>query len=177
MKDLSPIRWALRPLKRYAEFSGRSSRAEFWWFVLFLTVAYVAMTFVLMAVVGTSVATASQSSSAMPAVAMIGAFGFAGILMLLFWLAMLIPMLAVQVRRLHDINRSGWWLGGFYLLYVVYFALMFGSLASAMSAAAAGGGASATPPNSAMFSAVMVLGLVMFVYAHRASCLLLPGGD
>jgi uncharacterized membrane protein YhaH (DUF805 family) len=164
MKDLSPIRWALRPLKRYAEFSGRSSRAELWWFVLFLTVAYVAMTFVLMAVVGTSVATASQSSSAMPAVAMIGAFGLAGILMLLFWLAMLIPMLAVQVRRLHDINRSGWWLGGFYLLYVVYFALMFGSLASAMSAAAAGGGASATPPNSAMFSAVMVLGLLMFVY-------------
>ena len=40
MKVLSPIGWALRPLKRYAEFSGRSSRAEFWWFFLFMTVAY-----------------------------------------------------------------------------------------------------------------------------------------
>ena len=38
-----------------------------------------------------------------------------------FWLAIFIPVLAVQMRRLHDINRSGWWLGAYWGLFVIYF--------------------------------------------------------
>jgi uncharacterized membrane protein YhaH (DUF805 family) len=159
MQNLSPIGWALRPLKRYVEFSGRSSRAEFWWFMLFLTVLYFGMFFVLMAVVGTGAASASRSSSAVPALAMMGAFGFAGIFLILFWLAMLLPMLAVQVRRLHDTNRSGWWLGAFYLLYVIYMVLVMGSAFSTLGAA---NGSTSSIPNVAL---VAIVALVFFAYS------------
>ncbi len=51
------------------------------------------------------------------------------------WLAIIIPSIAVQVRRLHDTDRSGWWLGGFYL-YALY-RPAFGSMAFSMASAAA----------------------------------------
>ena len=106
MKDLSPIAWALRPLKRYADFSGRSSRAEFWWFVLAVIVALI---------VGTVV----DSILGLGHV-----FLMYGPLTLLIALATLVPNVAVQVRRLHDRNQPGWWLLGFYGPYVLMLILM-----------------------------------------------------
>ncbi len=38
---MSPIDWATRPLKKYADFSGRAPRAEYWWFYLLLIICYV----------------------------------------------------------------------------------------------------------------------------------------
>lgn len=82
--------------------------------------------------------------------------------MVLVWLAFLLPTLAVQVRRLHDTNRSGWWLGGFYLVYVIYLVFMFGVMSPAIRSAASGN----TPPPSPAFAiGIGILGLVMFVYA------------
>jgi uncharacterized membrane protein YhaH (DUF805 family) len=159
MQKLSPIGWALRPLKRYAEFSGRSSRAEFWWFFLALILFYIVVWIAFFGAMAGSIA-AGQSN---PSVGMLGAVGAGGLLIILFWLALIIPSIAVQVRRLHDVNRSGWWLGGFYLLYAVYLVAMFGMLGSAMSAAAAGGD-TAPAFGSGMSAGIMVLGLVMFVY-------------
>src|SRR5438874_2753879 len=144
MQNLSPIGWALRPLKRYAEFSGRSSRAEFWWFMLFMMIAYLVVWFGMLMTVGF---TAGNAASTSPnPLAMLGAFGAVGIFMVLFWLALIVPTIALTVRRLHDSNRSGWWLGAFYLLYAVYLALMFGSVGMALSSAAAGNGAPPSPP-------------------------------
>lgn len=74
-----------QPLKDYAKFDGRSRRAEYWQFLLFYVIAS--------AVVGV----------------VDGVIGAGGILSGLFVLGMLIPTLAVLVRRLHDTNRSGWW--------------------------------------------------------------------
>ena len=158
MTDLSPIGWALQPLKRYAEFRGRSSRAELWWFFLFMIIAYMAMYILMFGALGSM-----SASEAGPSTGLLGAFGAVGVFMLLFWLALLIPSIAVQVRRLHDTNRSGWWLGGFYLLYALYFVMLIGSLGSAMGAAMAG---AAEPPDAggAMLGGTMILGLVMFVY-------------
>jgi uncharacterized membrane protein YhaH (DUF805 family) len=147
-------------MKRYSEFSGRSSRAEFWWFFLALFVVYMVMWFAFFGALASNVAAAQGNPSA----GMIGAIGAGGLLIGLFWLALIIPTIAVQVRRLHDTNRSGWWLGGFYLLYAVYFVMMFGGLSSMMSATAAGGPGSVPQPNTGIFMAIMVLGLVMFVY-------------
>ena len=65
--------------RKYADFTGRASRPEFWWFVLFLFVA------------GIVAATIHQA------------------LYWVFWLATLLPAIAVTARRLHDTNRSGWW--------------------------------------------------------------------
>jgi uncharacterized membrane protein YhaH (DUF805 family) len=95
------------PLKRYAEFSGRSRRMEYWMFQLFLILVYVAL-MVLMMVLGGGALMAGGDPSAVMAAG--GAALIVGGLYMLFALAMFIPNLAVSVRRLHDTNRSGWWL-------------------------------------------------------------------
>jgi uncharacterized membrane protein YhaH (DUF805 family) len=85
------MNWYLTVLKKYAVFSGRAQRAEYWYFVLFNLI----FSFVLGAVdgvLGTTTATGVQ------------------ILRLIYTLAVMIPSVAVGVRRLHDIGRSGWWL-------------------------------------------------------------------
>jgi len=156
---MSPIQWALRPLKKYAVFSGRASRAEFWWFFLFLMVIWFVMYFVMLS----SLMSVGMSQTA-PSAGVAGAFGIFGIVVLLFWLGLLIPTIAVQTRRLHDTNRSGWWLGGFYLLYGVYIAMILGSMGSMMSSAMTGAQPDPSQVPMAMFGGTMILGLVMFVY-------------
>lgn len=79
--------------KRYAQFSGRASKREFWGFMLFRMVVVVAIFFV-------SVIMFEINES------------LGGIFSLLCWLfgiALVIPDLSVGVRRLHDIGKSGWW--------------------------------------------------------------------
>lgn len=84
------MKWYLKVLKQYADFSGRARRKEYWMFVLFnMIFAIVAM--ILDNVLG---------------IAMEG-IGY-GPLYGLYALAMLIPGLAVAVRRLHDVGKSGW---------------------------------------------------------------------
>jgi uncharacterized membrane protein YhaH (DUF805 family) len=158
MKSMSPFDWALRPLKKYATFSGRASRAEFWWFFLFILIAYVAFWIVMMTVVGGFAASQSQ-----PSLGVIGLFGAGSVFMLLFWIALLLPTIAVQVRRLHDTNRSGWWLGAFYLVYVVYMMLMLGTLGSAMGSAMGETG-DPTAGNGGLFAGAGIVAIVMFVY-------------
>jgi uncharacterized membrane protein YhaH (DUF805 family) len=72
-------------LRNYATFSGRAPRSEYWWFYLFyLLVSLVA--------------------------AMLdGMTGGVGLLNAAVALGLLLPVLAVSVRRLHDVDRSGWW--------------------------------------------------------------------
>ena len=78
---------------RYADFSGRARRSEFWYFVLFYTL----IVLMFYAIIGMGYA--MESSALM----MIGS-GLVGI----FLLGVLIPYLAVTVRRLHDTGKSGW---------------------------------------------------------------------
>jgi uncharacterized membrane protein YhaH (DUF805 family) len=84
--------WFLAVLKKYAVFSGRAQRAEYWYFFLFYLLIHIAL------VVVDRVTGSFNSEAGM------GLFG--GV----FALAMLLPSLAVSVRRLHDTDRSGWWL-------------------------------------------------------------------
>ena len=79
-------------LRRYADFSGRSRRREYWMFALINVGIIVALT-VLDAVTG------SLSESA----------GI-GLLSGLYCLAALVPSIAVSVRRLHDTGKSAWWI-------------------------------------------------------------------
>ena len=77
-----------RVFNKYAEFNGRASRAEFWWFILF--------TFIVNAVLGI--------------LAAITNWGVINYIDGLFGLAVIIPTLAVSWRRLHDIGKAGgWW--------------------------------------------------------------------
>jgi uncharacterized membrane protein YhaH (DUF805 family) len=150
----SAFAWALTPLQKYAQFSGRAPRAEFWWFTLFMLLAYVAIWFLVIGSVGGMAAAGAE-----PSAGMFGAMGAGMIFLLLFWLALIIPTIAVGVRRLHDTNRSGWWLGGFYALYAVYMAMSFGTVMSAGLNLAA-----APEPNMGALGITMILALVMLVY-------------
>ena len=84
------MRWYLKVLKHYADFSGRARRKEYWMFVLFNTI-FAIITAILDNVLG-------LTSGQLPY----------GVLYFLYMLAVLIPGLAVSVRRLHDVGKSGW---------------------------------------------------------------------
>ena len=109
------MEWMILPLKRYAQFSGRSRRKEFWMFMLFTTLVAVVLagpTF--FSIMSTSV-TDPHVLDADP-FAGVGTLGMAGLgLYGLFALAIVIPSIAVTVRRLHDRDMSGWWYLGFIL--------------------------------------------------------------
>jgi uncharacterized membrane protein YhaH (DUF805 family) len=74
-------------LSKYATFSGRARRSEYWWFVLFNIIVSVIARLIDAAVFGEST----------------------GYLTIIAALALFLPGLAVTVRRLHDIGKSGWW--------------------------------------------------------------------
>jgi uncharacterized membrane protein YhaH (DUF805 family) len=85
------MNWYLQGLKKYAVFEGRATRQEYWMYVLFNSIA--AIVFMIVdAVLGTS-------ASGMPF----------GMLTAVYLVGTILPSLAVLVRRLHDTNRSGWW--------------------------------------------------------------------
>jgi uncharacterized membrane protein YhaH (DUF805 family) len=102
------MNYFLEALGKYAVFSGRARRSEYWYFVLFsCLIAFV------LAGLGLSVAKAAGGPPTL-----------AVYLVDLFSLLVLLPSLAVSVRRLHDVGMSGWWillslvpLGGLVLLY------------------------------------------------------------
>lgn len=95
-----------RPLVHYADFQGRSRRAELWGFLLIVW----ALTLALYAWVFLSVFTAFGKSGSVPDTTVFGNVLLAVAITLIFALAVMVPTLAVQVRRLHDSNRTGWWL-------------------------------------------------------------------
>lgn len=64
---------------KYADFSGRASRSEYWWYALFITLVQLGLPLI------------------------------SEVVWLIFALATLLPSIAVTARRLHDTNRSGWW--------------------------------------------------------------------
>jgi uncharacterized membrane protein YhaH (DUF805 family) len=93
--------WVLEPFRKYADFSGRARRTEFFSFaLLFLVVQFVA-----------------GRIDARSGVIATVAFRM-GIVELIVSLLLLLPLVAVGVRRLHDSGRSGWWLLLFYIPYL-----------------------------------------------------------
>jgi uncharacterized membrane protein YhaH (DUF805 family) len=75
-------------MKRYADFAGRSIRSEYWYWVLFSLIASI-----ILSIIDSIVFDRSSN----------------GPFEIIFSLATLIPSIAVGIRRLHDINKSGWW--------------------------------------------------------------------
>ena len=87
--------------QKYADFNGRASRSEFWWYFLFAIIVSAVLQFVDNMILGYPV------------------------LASIFALATIIPGIAVSIRRLHDKDKSGWWIlialvpliGGILLIY------------------------------------------------------------
>ncbi len=88
---MTPLTWAIRPFRKYAVFTGRSGRSEFWWFVLLVTV--------LAFLVELAATLAFGPNSVM-----------SGLVTLVIDLAVFLPSTSVTIRRLHDIGYSGWWI-------------------------------------------------------------------
>lgn len=93
------MQWYLKALKQYADFGGRARRTEFWMFVLVNVVISIVL-----GIIDTATGTAN-------AYAVGGMASYSpGILGGIYALAVLIPSIAVTVRRLHDTDRSGCWI-------------------------------------------------------------------
>ncbi|CAN5135691.1 DUF805 domain-containing protein [soil metagenome] len=101
------MHWMTLPLRRYAQFSGRARPKEFWMFFLFILIVAVLLTFV---EAGLGLGLSERWAVRQPWGGAAGFRNSGGPLSGLFMLGMLIPYLAVAVRRLHDSDRSGWWL-------------------------------------------------------------------
>lgn len=80
------MNWYLDVLKKYAVFNGRARRKEYWMFFLFNIIIAVVLGIIE------------------------GIVGGPGVLGALYGLAVLLPSIGVSIRRLHDTDRSGWWL-------------------------------------------------------------------
>ena len=75
---------------KYGVFSGRASRSEFWWFALFGFIGGIVTTVIDVMILGYSVESYGPTN-------------------IIFTIITFLPYLAVGARRLHDINKSGWW--------------------------------------------------------------------
>jgi uncharacterized membrane protein YhaH (DUF805 family) len=89
---MNPFNYFLKVLKNYANFNGRARRSEYWYFTLFSLIISIILIF------------ADQAIGSEE-----------GILGLIFSLGTIIPSIAVGVRRMHDVGKSGW-----YLLIPIY---------------------------------------------------------
>lgn len=85
------MNWYPEALTKYATFSGRAQRSEYWYFFLFYLLGFVALL-----IIDASIGTYSEDVQI-------------GLLSGGFSLGLLIPSIAVTSRRLHDTGKSGWW--------------------------------------------------------------------
>ncbi|MEV4265393.1 DUF805 domain-containing protein [Kribbella sp. NPDC049584] len=89
------MQWYIDVLKKYAVFSGRARRKEYWMFVLFNVIVSIILS-ILDKILGLDFGSGSSSSS--------------GWLSTIYSLAVLLPTIGVAIRRMHDTGRSGWWI-------------------------------------------------------------------
>jgi uncharacterized membrane protein YhaH (DUF805 family) len=142
------------PLKRYAEFSGRSRRMEYWMWVVFQMLIAIAFWVLMMVTVGSAMMSTARGNPT----GMLAAGGAAMVIwavMMLVWLAFIIPGLAVSVRRLHDTNRSGWWI----LAPIAGYCIMFVGISMTANGSSMGGVLMTIGG-----IAVLVLAIMLFVF-------------
>jgi uncharacterized membrane protein YhaH (DUF805 family) len=105
------MKYYLKVLKEYANFKGRARRSEYWFFVLF-NVIFALIAMGIDNLLGTTFNMESPSGMVnLP-------YGY---IYMIYLLAVLIPGLAVSVRRLHDVGKSGW-------LYLVILIPLIGAI-------------------------------------------------
>ena len=101
------MKWFIKCIKNYTLFKGRASRTEFWYFILYWSIFYVIIIAV-DRVLGFNVINLKTLpfSEYIP---LANLFEEVGLLTVIYRPLTILPSLAVISRRLHDINRSGWW--------------------------------------------------------------------
>ena len=84
--------------KRYADFQGKATRSEYWYFLLFYFVFIMILGLIDINIINPMLGMTPEEASR------------GGLLQAIFAFAMIVPFLALGVRRLHDIGKSGWWM-------------------------------------------------------------------
>ena len=102
--------WFIESLKKYAVFGGRSRRAEYWYFLLFSALIGIALGLIEGMLAGGDGIAEDTLPNPMD-----------NILSTIYSLAILIPSISVTTRRLHDVDKSGWW-------QLLHFILFIGSI-------------------------------------------------
>jgi len=154
MNQLSPIDWAKRPIEKYADFTGRAPRAEFWWYFLAVIIASIVAR-IIDNILGMSL------------------MGPYGPLSLILMLGLLVPNIAVAIRRLHDTDRSGWWI----LLPVVPYCLAFVLGGAAMMGGAASGSAMGMGAGTGIAAIFLLIGAACALLLLVFYCLPGTPGD
>ena len=112
------MQWMILPFKRYFDFTGRSRRLEFWLFAMLNVIVY-AVIGILVVATGSTATRLGATDPNDPISIYSILFGGFGLLFLLWGLVVLIPSIAVSVRRLHDRDMTGWWYLGFIILSAI----------------------------------------------------------
>ena len=128
-------------------FSGRASRKTFWLTLLLLIAISFAMSIVLGVFAGVGAEVLGGAEPSVTA-ALFGG-GLVGIVMIVVYVAIFVISLAISVRRLHDLDRSAWFLVGYYLITIVLSAVAYATMTSG--------------PGDSILSAVA--GIIQFVLA------------
>lgn len=125
---------------KFVTFSGRASRSELWFFVLWQALIGTVTSVIDLGLVGPTGFSLTNTAAS---------------------LILFLPSLAVSVRRLHDIDRSGWWIGGFYI--VILLAIL--SMGASGFMLLTGGGTDPDTIDTVGVGLVGILGLVILVYS------------
>lgn len=107
------MEWMIVPFKRYFDFTGRSRRMEYWMFALFNAMIYIVLLVVALLSVPWSEMSSDGGADPPPGIGLWIALSLAG----LYFLASIIPSIAVTVRRFHDQDMSGWF---YFLRFIPY---------------------------------------------------------
>ncbi|NPC92022.1 DUF805 domain-containing protein [Bacillus sp. WMMC1349] len=102
------MKWYLKGFKNYANFNGRARRKEYWMFQLFNSIILLAL-FLIGRQTGIAAGVAAAEGTGEFGVNSQLAFLTGYIPLIVYVLVVFIPALAITVRRLHDIGKSGWW--------------------------------------------------------------------
>ena len=126
------MKWFIKCLKQYTDFSGRARRKEYWWFMVFNFIfTLILMLCWIIPVIKTNFAEYDAddfSNMTIISAAITKPFFYVYII---YYIAMIIPGLAVTVRRLHDIGKSGYW------CFFVVGGSIIGNISNIFSAASA----------------------------------------
>lgn len=107
---------------RYVDFQGRSSRAEFWWVFLFNFLIIIVLYALVFAMGGGGLLTGTASDASPAAMIPLALMG-------LYFLGVLIPWIALVVRRLHDIGQTGWIYLGVFIVGLIPVIGLLGTIA------------------------------------------------
>lgn len=171
---MSNVPLPFQPLVKYADFQGRARRSEFWLFWLVQTIFLMILSGISMSFLMQGMFNAGNDPQAAISAATNPVFVIVSQLSNIASLALFIPNLAVGVRRMHDINRTGWWIvlpfGVLLAGILVFLVLNAGSLMALISSASNG-----ETPDKAIFSVLgqsilliwlpsFIAGVVVFVF-------------